>query len=154
MSSARPKCCSALLKPSLLDGIASVCHFLYRMLSALSSAALCPNVRHSAALKERFRATSVWCHLADATSGWTLRCGLSCLRHVCEVVWFTVCCKNLHIRSDLQVLCIGRNVELIVQKSDLLFNVNTKLSFTVQLFSDSPLTTVWFGVLQAVTPAS
>lgn len=110
MSSARPKCCSALPKPSSLDGIASVCHFLYRMLSASLSAMLCPNIRHSAALKESSWAMSAWCHLADAVNGWTLGYGLSCLRHVCEVVWFTVWRKNLYIRSDLEVLCIVRYV--------------------------------------------
>lgn len=58
MSSARPQYCSALPKPSLLDGFASVCHFLYRTLSASSSATLCPNIRHSAALKESSPAMS------------------------------------------------------------------------------------------------
>lgn len=120
MLSARPKCCSALPKPGLLDGI--VCHFLYHML-IVSSATLCPNVRHSAALKKSSRATSARCHVADAANWWKLRCGLPCLRHVCEVVWFTVWCKNLYIRSDLQVRC----VEFIVQKSDLLLKTKPPL---------------------------
>lgn len=82
MSSARPKCCSALPKPSSLKGIAFVCCFCV-------SQAFSDVVRYTLSKRKTFRRFEgeVWSNIYMMPP---LGCGLSGLRHVCMIVRCTV----------------------------------------------------------------